>query len=66
MVQEWGKEEEEGRGVKSHDDAPSTLEPPVLLELLDPANDKAQPEAGRADGQEFCLFVLVDRDDLCV
>jgi hypothetical protein len=47
-----------------HDDAPGALEPPVLLELLDPVHEQAQSEAGRADGQELCLFVLVDRDDL--
>ena len=53
------------RRKKSHDDATSTLEPPVLFELFDPAHDKAQSEAGRADGQELCLFVLTDRNDLC-
>ena len=65
-VQE-SKEEgrQEGQGGL-HGGAPSTLEPPVLLELLDPVYNKPQSQAGRADGQEFCLFVLVDRDDLCV
>ena len=38
----------------------------MLLELLDPVHDKAQSQSGRADGQEFGLFMLVDRDDLCV
>jgi hypothetical protein len=66
-VQERGKEEAEAEEGQLHDDAPSTLEPPVLLELLYPVHDKAQTKAGRADGQEFCLFVFVNRDDLvCV
>ena len=62
-AEEEGRQEGQG-GL--HGGAPSTLEPPVLLELLDPVYNKPQSQAGRADGQEFCLFVLVDRDHLCV